>query len=159
MFASAASGLRAFQRCARGVQWCQHQEGAYQWSRFLSACPISCSSSKDDSASDGGDSSSSAAKGGGDSGNSSSGPAQIVDPAKDASLQDLFVIPIKKPLIPGAALTYRLCCCFTPSWWLTRSHHSLICTSHSLLHRAAPPAPGLRPTCELFLAFCGLKLL
>ena len=88
MFTSAASGLRAIQHCARGVQWCAPQGGAYQSLRFLSACPITFSSSKEDSASDGGDSSPRESKGGGDSGNGSSGPAQIVDPAKDAGLQD-----------------------------------------------------------------------
>lgn len=25
----------------------------------------------------------------------------LVDPSKDASLQDLFIIPIRKPLVPG----------------------------------------------------------
>lgn len=120
MFASAATGLRALQRCARGVRWsAYHQDGQYQALRFLSACPISCSSSKDDSASDGVENSSSGAQGGGDSGRGANSPGQIVDPAKDASLQDLFVIPIKKPLIPGACLEdYPSGCCLPPSGWV-----------------------------------------
>lgn len=104
MFASAASRLRALERCARGVQWSWHQGGPQQSWRCLSASAISNSSSKGDSPSDGDENASSSPKGSGDSSGNSNSPAQIVDPAKDASLQDLFVIPIKKPLIPGALL-------------------------------------------------------
>jgi hypothetical protein len=104
MFVSIVSGLRALQHCARGVQWCAYTEGPCQHFRFLSASAISQRSSKEDSASDGGENASSGSKGGGTSASGGDSPAQIVDPSKDASLQDLFVIPIKKPLIPGASL-------------------------------------------------------
>lgn len=40
----------------------------------------------------------------------------LVDPSKDASLQDLFIIPIRKPLIPGVPIlpTYNITCTQNP---------------------------------------------
>jgi hypothetical protein len=39
-------------------------------------------------------------------GSSMGGDTHLVDPLKDGTLQDLFVIPVKKPLIPGASTCY-----------------------------------------------------
>lgn len=158
MFASAASGLRALQRCARQVQWSAYPEGPYQPLRCLSACPISLSSSKDESASDEADSTATSSKGGGDSAPASGGTsssAQIVDPAKDASLHDLFVIPIKKPLIPGASVEAYSSTCRATSGWL---HHPALSSKPMTLLQPSPVLRRNHVYQELLPLFCRSKL-
>lgn len=60
------------------------------------------------------------------------GGSVLVDPSKDASLQDLFIIPIRKPLVPGAGSSSHsvaqcnICFIETPAKFMSCRRYTLV---------------------------------
>eukprot|EP00892_Ulva_mutabilis_P006912 jgi/Ulvmu1/4593/UM002_0322.1 len=77
-----ASAVRALSRSVRPPEWLTTTAAnTCPAARLISTCAVSLDKESD--------------------GESGEGGSVLVDPSKDASLQDLFIIPIRKPLVPG----------------------------------------------------------
>lgn len=79
-----ASAVRALSRSVRPAEWLTTTAANPRTAaRVISTCHSVLDKEPDTETGDGG--------------------SVLVDPSKDASLQDLFIIPIRKPLVPGVA--------------------------------------------------------